>query len=472
MGLTINKNQIDEEKLQKSKIESKEYLEQQEKKTQLELQEQKENTFYRNDDFGYQYLQEVKQWKSRQEQIEFANQQYTKINQKEKVNIQEQKKNTFQTGEDLDYFLDEAKQWNKRQEQIQIIQQYEIIYILQRQQFQHNVYEQNQMNLHGQNQRSSQQSQIIHIESNRIENTNNQESDQFFTMIQGSSPIFPLELTQTQNYQSDQLVKESIIDKLPKQLKELYDQYGPYKPPDQQIQFDLEPVLINLNDKSYYFGKMQNNMKEGYGYHLTDSEFYEGNFENNERKGWGRVINQLGYKIGYWQDDQIQKEMEIKQENYSYKGQCQDSIPHGYGELDKPDYIYKGFFHYGKRQGKGINELKSHQERYEGEFFDDKFHGQGIQYQTNGKKYQGNFKNNKWDGLGELHWPSPENKYYKGNFVNGQREGQGYFRDSDNSEYDGQWENDKKNGLGKFIKGGIEISGKWKDEVLLEDENQ
>ncbi|CAD8052562.1 unnamed protein product [Paramecium sonneborni] len=397
---------------------------------------QQQSTSHRNVDLEL-YLKEAKQWNQRQEQIEFVSQQSQRLEPKLKIQENNYTLNQFKSG--VSYNEEELIKPNVPIQDSKLLQH--------------------------QQEEIKEEKQII------IENQFIIDQKVLQTEMQGVSPIIGLDLTQTVENQQTQFISEFIIDKLPSKFKEFYDQYGSYKPPpDQQIQFDIETKLITLEDNSYYQGKIQNNMKQGFGYHLTENEFYEGYFEDDQRKGWGRVISFNGYTSGYWQDGQIQKEMEIKQQNYSYKGQCENSIPHGYGVLDKPEYIYKGYFSNGKREGKGTNQLKHANEIYEGEFVNDKFNGYGTLYYANGKKYQGNFKNNRPDGLGEMHWPSPEYKYYKGDFVNGQREGKGYFKDFDNSEYDGQWKNDKKNGLGKFQGNGIEIIGKWKDGVFLDEE--
>ena len=61
-----------------------------------------------------------------------------------------------------------------------------------------------------------------------------------------------------------------------------------------------------------------------------------------------------------------------------------------------------------KRDGFGIMFGINHEftgDRFEGEFKNDKFNGKGIYYYHNGKRYEGNYKDNKRNGIGIYYWP-------------------------------------------------------------------
>jgi hypothetical protein len=123
--------------------------------------------------------------------------------------------------------------------------------------------------------------------------------------------------------------------------------------------------------------------------------------------------------------------------------------------------------------GKGV-QIGFEGERYEGSFKDGKFNGEGVMIIENGMaSYSGGFQNGAYHGKGKLriyHFPenfSPgyrDSTYYEGDWRNGVRWGQGKSREflkgwAPNSTksrineahyvlYDGQWYDNKKNGKG------------------------
>lgn len=82
-------------------------------------------------------------------------------------------------------------------------------------------------------------------------------------------------------------------------------------------------------------------------------------------------------------------------------------------------------------------------ERYEGEFLNDMFHGQGTFYFANGDVYVGQWVENKRSGRGIM-----------------------YFEDGD--RYEGEFLNDKFNGKGTyFFKTGVKRAGTWRNDKLV-----
>ena len=82
-------------------------------------------------------------------------------------------------------------------------------------------------------------------------------------------------------------------------------------------------------------------------------------------------------------------------------------------------------------------------EYYIGEMLNDVPHGKGIKYYKNGNiKYDGEFVNGKYEGNGKYIWE--DGNYYIGQFLNGKRHGKGidYYKNG-NIKYDGKFVNDK-----------------------------
>lgn len=66
--------------------------------------------------------------------------------------------------------------------------------------------------------------------------------------------------------------------------------------------------------------------------------------------------------------------------------------------------------------------------------------GKGTESWSDGRKYEGDFKNGKKDGEGTFCWPNG-NKYL-GTWKHGKQNGQGiYFDKEDGSRKQGEWEN-------------------------------
>ncbi len=98
-------------------------------------------------------------------------------------------------------------------------------------------------------------------------------------------------------------------------------------------------------------------------------------------------------------------------------------------------------------EGYGEQHLASG-ERYIGEFFDGKFHGQGIMYFQNGDKYLGSWRHNLRYGQGRLQMASGD--VYEGAFINNQFQGFGTMIFADGRHYEGQWVANRMEGMGKI----------------------
>ncbi len=108
-----------------------------------------------------------------------------------------------------------------------------------------------------------------------------------------------------------------------------------------------------------------------------------------------------------------------------YKGGCRDGLAEGYGEA-RGAAEYRGEFHVGRKQGKGVKIWPSG-DRYEGEFVEDRKEGVG--------KYT-------WSPRG----PSA-GESYSGAYVNDRRQGYGAYAWPSGDRYAGQWSNDAIAGM-------------------------
>ena len=86
--------------------------------------------------------------------------------------------------------------------------------------------------------------------------------------------------------------------------------------------------------------------------------------------------------------------------------------------------------------------------KYEGEFQNDKFWGNGVFEWNDGRKYIGKWKNNCMEGIGEFIFD--DTTRYKGEYKKNKRDGKGLFY-HDNLCYLGEWVNGMPHGEGKIF---------------------
>lgn len=69
-------------------------------------------------------------------------------------------------------------------------------------------------------------------------------------------------------------------------------------------------------------------------------------------------------------------------------------------------------------------------------------HGQGVYVWKDGRKYEGEYLNDKKHGFGVYTWA--DGRKYEGNWANGKQHGQGKYILPDNTVKVGLWENGKR----------------------------
>ena len=101
-----------------------------------------------------------------------------------------------------------------------------------------------------------------------------------------------------------------------------------------------------------------------------------------------------------------------------YQGGCKDGLAEGYGEA-QGTAEYRGGFHAGRKQGKGVKIWPSG-DRYEGDFVADRKEGVGRytwspRGPSAGESYSGAYLNDRRQGYGVYVWPSGDR--YAGQWV-------------------------------------------------------
>ena len=111
-----------------------------------------------------------------------------------------------------------------------------------------------------------------------------------------------------------------------------------------------------------------------------------------------------------------------------------------------------------------INSVPQNESLYIGKIANGKRNGPGKLVLPNDSQYEGNFKDNEFDGFGVFKCKTYK---YEGNFLEGKKSGKGKLEDLiKNSIYEGEFSEDKKNGYGieKYSDGSI-YKGEFKNGV-------
>jgi hypothetical protein len=128
---------------------------------------------------------------------------------------------------------------------------------------------------------------------------------------------------------------------------------------------------------------------------------------------------------------------------------------------------------------------------YDGEWKNDKPHGQGRVVWYNGAQYTGQVADGLYHGVGVYVWPSgirfvgrwergikagsgfyswPDGKKYDGEYNNGKKHGFGEFTSSDGTSYRGEWQHNRRHGQGILTgpDGQVIYDGIWKNDEPVE----
>jgi hypothetical protein len=65
--------------------------------------------------------------------------------------------------------------------------------------------------------------------------------------------------------------------------------------------------------------------------------------------------------------------------------------------------------------------------------------GKGVFLWPDGRKYEGEYKNDKKHGIGTFYWP--DGRVYKGEWADGKQHGKGEYKSKKGSVREGLWEN-------------------------------
>ena len=200
----------------------------------------------------------------------------------------------------------------------------------------------------------------------------------------------------------------------------------------------------------------------GYGIYYTAGNKYEGFWNFGKLVGDARKFFQNNdYYIGTFTENSLNSTGKYyHNDGTTYEGNWYKNYPHGRGkEYFIDGSQFEGLFENGfKKKGKFVWVDGSY---YDGDIKNNYFEGYGTFKWKEGRKYVGSWKNGKMNGIGVMTYT--DGAKYEGEFVNGKREGKGNYFWNKNKYYKGSWKKGKQDGDGYFYNNGRGIIGVWKD---------
>lgn len=197
---------------------------------------------------------------------------------------------------------------------------------------------------------------------------------------------------------------------------------------------------------------------------------YKGTLDRyNQKEGFGTLIYNTGKVMrGFWVKNDFTGWNEIIEPNGNIMiGEFEEEILNGKGEqfnfVNKQDLYYKGDYVQGRREGQGVEIIKSC--IFEGTFMNNmKIKGKAT-YES-GDIYEGSFDNNVFHGEGHYIWKRNCHEYI-GGYSNGKYDGHGIYKWSEVEYYKGEYQNGIKEGHGEMhMKNGIVFIGPFVNGVM------
>ncbi|KAG7351879.1 phosphatidylinositol-4-phosphate 5-kinase [Nitzschia inconspicua] len=232
-------------------------------------------------------------------------------------------------------------------------------------------------------------------------------------------------------------------------------------------------ATIKYSDGQIYRGSVRNGLRSGNGHNVwPDGQEYKGEWYQNSRNGRGTHSWKDGRTVtGDWMNGHLHGRIYFLWPNGAsfdgsakmgkkdgrgvhtwadgkvYNGHYFNGKENGFGTLTLPDGVkYRGQFLNGIKEGYGIMLWKTR--TYDGEWVQDKPHGQGRVVWSNGAIYTGQFQAGKYHGLGVYVWPS--GKKFVGRWENGVKNGHGLYTWPNGKKYDGEYKDGLKEGYGRM----------------------
>ena len=227
-------------------------------------------------------------------------------------------------------------------------------------------------------------------------------------------------------------------------------------------------------DGSIYKGEWLNGLAHGFGTFDVRGENgfkYQGDWKFDYRTGKGTQVGNSGYIYeGEFLDGDFSGYADKyyhPSDNLNYVGEMKNNLFNGVGKLTYLDdgSYYEGEFFDDWPHGNGVYSWPDGQ-KYKGEFFESVFNGNGVMFYPNGEKYAGEFKDDLKHGSGIYTWPNGNS--YNGQWKEGFFHGKGVVINADGSEFSGNFINDLEHGKAIFTDADKSIFNEiWEKGILI-----
>mmetsp|Transcript_36863 Transcript_36863/g.88724 ORF Transcript_36863/g.88724 Transcript_36863/m.88724 type:complete len:283 (+) Transcript_36863:52-900(+) len=233
-----------------------------------------------------------------------------------------------------------------------------------------------------------------------------------------------------------------------------YDEAGNNPKAVSMMDSKKKTVTTRLPDGSTYKGEINaRGQKHGEGTLQTlQGGTYTGQFQFDRKEGFGRSTEPSSSKGGF---------------GNAYEGQWKQDRQHGQGTIKWEDgSIFEGTFANGDKNGEGRFSWADGS-TFSGQFARNVMNGRGTYKWADSMQYSGQWSNNVMQGGGEMWWP--DGRHFKGQFMNGHSHGEGTMSWPDGREYRGQWAFGKQHGVGFMTDDKLKISSKteWNGGVWV-----
>ena len=215
--------------------------------------------------------------------------------------------------------------------------------------------------------------------------------------------------------------------------------------------------LYYKNGRIKYRGYFKNGKKDGIGtsYWVSGQKIFQGKWKSNEKINTGEEV--------YYTINGLRKV--ITPNKNKFIGSLKDNHWNGYGVFYSTNKKMEGYWSY--KEDKDIYICDQGGSSFQFYPKNDTIEGIVLVEWNNGDIYNGEWKKNQPNGVGEYKWKRGD--FYIGEWKNGFRHGTGLYEFTNKDIYNGNWRNDKMNGSGHYTtEDGGSFYGNWNDNIYNE----
>lgn len=243
--------------------------------------------------------------------------------------------------------------------------------------------------------------------------------------------------------------------------------------------------VLSVPSGRIYIGEFKNNLFDGKGTRVfANGDTYTGQWKEGVFCGRGKLVKADGHILeGLWKSEKLSGTVIYPADstNGVYEGDWENNKPAGEGKMTyRNAEVYQGQWENGQRVGHGKITYNNDEEiiSLEGEWKNDQILGKNLtvtfsNLSTKGT-YTGDWLDNCAHGTGKTSFPTHHAtlRYHEGEYLNGMFHGIGILIYKNNESYNGQLKNDRRHGSGELtMADGTVQKGIWENDQLIKTLN-